>query len=102
MQRKIGRLTSPIIEFKTIASETYKEKAPNTIGFLQYRYGPVFTNFLVCGLIEIPNPSAGPPLPILTKKIFDHIMKYTPAVKIGIETMYLNVTELINPLSDMR
>jgi len=102
MKRKINILINPIIEFKNITIETYNENAPNTIGFLLYLYGPIVTNFLVCGLIEIPNPSAGPPFPILNKKTFDHIMKYTPAIKNNIENMYLNIIELINTFPDNR
>jgi hypothetical protein len=58
-----------MIEFKNITIDKYIENAPKTIGFLLYLYGPVATSFLVRGLIAIPNPSAGPPLPILNKKI---------------------------------
>ncbi len=100
MKRNINKLIKPIIEFKNITIETYNENAPNTIGFRLYLYGPIVTNFLVCGLIEIPNPSAGPPFPILNKKTFDHIMKYAPIKKINNEIMYLNIIELINTLPD--
>ena len=99
-KRRSNKLISPIIEFKNIMIEIYSENAPNTIGFLLYLYGPVVTSFLVCGLIEIPNPSAGPPLPILNRKKFDHIMKYTPTIKTKNEIMYRSIIKLIKTLSD--
>lgn len=100
MKRKINKLIKLIIEFKNITIETYSENAPNTIGFLLYLYGPIVTSFLVCGLIETPNPSVGPPLPILNKKTFDHIMKYAPVKKINTEIMYRSIIELINTLPE--
>lgn len=89
-----------MIEFKNIAMETYSENAPNTIGFLEYRYGPIVTSFLVWGLIDTPNPSAGPPLPILNRNTFDHIRKNAPVLKNNNEIMYRSVIAIVNSLSD--
>src|SRR4030042_2994875 len=85
---------TPIIEFKKRTIERYNETAPNTIGFLLYLYGPVVTSFLVCGLIDTPNASTGPPLPTVNKKIFDHTAKIAPTKKINAEMMYRNISEL--------
>lgn len=94
MIRKTIIHINPIIEFKKRTIERYNENAPNTIGFLLYLYGPTVTSFLVCGLIDTPNASAGPPLPIVNKKIFDHIAKIAPTKKISDEIMYRSISEL--------
>ncbi len=58
------------------------------------------TSFLVCGLIDTPNPSTGPPLPILIKKIFDHIAKIAPTKKNREEIMYRSMSEQNNTLPE--
>ena len=96
MKIKITKTINPLIEFSIITIDIYIENAPNTIGFLLYRYGPVVTSFLVCGLIDTPNASVGPPFPILYRDQFDHIAKIAPGIKITENKINLNVSEPIN------
>jgi hypothetical protein len=84
------------MELRYIPIEKYKLKAPKTIGFLLYLYGPMVTNFFVLGLIATLNPSVGPPRPILNKKTLDQIAKNTPFIKMGRNIIILIKSEFIS------
>ncbi len=94
MSKKIMEIIRHLAEFSPMAIPAYKQKAPKTIGFLLYLYGPLTTSFFVLGLMALLKTSTGPPFPTLNKNIFDQAANTNPVRMTGTEIIILTVAEM--------